>query len=177
MLSAACVISILGAAAPAQMRSGVTSVDEATAVEPSDQQPATTDAGSVQELFDTATLNRAQPFLELDSDQFAKFRVAMGRLQALRRRHVTERTRQLAILRRLSRQSVESAPIALLQRLQAFDDLEMKMAVDERLALSEVDRTLSPFQRVRLRVLEDNTERAKIDFLAAAKGGRTGRGI
>jgi hypothetical protein len=50
------------------------------------------------------------------------------------------------------------------------------MALDERAAMSDVDRLLTPYQRVRFRIFEENMEQQKIELLLKVRGGASSGG-
>ena len=140
---------------------------------PSDAPPPAQSAATlddVQQMFDAMILVRAQPALQLSEDQYPKFFKAMQALQQLRRRHQMQRQRSLAELRRLTAPQQQEPPddATMDAKTKALDDLEAQMFQDELKSRGAIDALLTPHQRARFRVFEENMEREKLRMLAKA---------
>ena len=132
--------------------------------------------GEVQRLFDAYALVQAQEALGLDNEQYGRFVSAMKGLQETRRRNQQERARLLRELNRLSGPDAtadEAALVAALGQLASHDEAA---AADLQGAYAQVDAVLSPRQRARFRLFEENMERRKIDLLMRARQANRGRG-
>lgn len=153
---------------PGGIRNGRLGGRGANAPAPPAQSAAALD--DVQQMFDAMILVRAQPALQLSDDQYPKFFKAMQSLQQLRRRHQMLRQRSLGELRRLinpqQQEPVDDATIDA--KTKALDDLEAQMFQDEQKSRERIDGFLSPHQRARFRVFEENMEREKLRMLAKA---------
>ena len=57
----------------------------------------------------------------------------------------------------------------LTRRLSALQELEARQAADLRRAYNGIDEVLSPLQRARFRVLEDQIERRKLELVGRAR--------
>lgn len=124
----------------------------------------------VQQMLDAMVLGRAQPQLQLTDDQYPTFFKNMQVLQQLRRRDQMLRQRMLGELRRLTAPQQQEPPddATIEAKTKAFDDLESQMFQDEQKARAAVDAILTPRQRARFRVFEENMEREKLRMLAKA---------
>ena len=124
----------------------------------------------VQQMLDAMVLGRAQPQLQLTNDQYPQFFKSMQALQQLRRQHQMRRQRMLGELRRLTNpQQAEPPDDATIDaKTKALDDLEAQMFQDEQKSRAAIDAILTPHQRARFRVFEENMEREKLRMLAKA---------
>jgi len=122
----------------------------------------------VQTMLDTLVLAQAQKALDLTDDQYADFFKKMLKLQGLRSQHRDQRIRLINELNRLTQPGADVDDQTLTARTKAIDDLETDMIQKERDALAVVDQALTPRQRARFRVFEENMERQKLRMLAQA---------
>lgn len=123
----------------------------------------------IQRLFDAYALMQAQDALRLDDEQYGRFVTAMKGLLDVRRRHQQERARQLRELNRLSGPDAAQDEAALVAALDQLATLEAKATAELREAYGRLGGVLSPRQRARFRLFEENMERRKIDLLMRAR--------
>lgn len=121
----------------------------------------------LQRLFDSYVLMRAQEDLKLTDEQFPRFLTRMKALQDARRRAEGQRMRILQELRRLSQSG--GAEDELRERLKALDELEVRSGAEIREALRGLDQVLDVVQQARFRILEEQTERSKMELLMRAR--------
>jgi hypothetical protein len=123
----------------------------------------------IQDQWDTLVLKRSKPFLELSDQQYPNFFLKMTALQDLRNRHVRDRRKLLNEMRAMTNpQRQEQAPptdAELDAKNHQIDDLETQFGQQERMALKAVDEQLTPYQRVRFRVFEEQMEVQKLQML------------
>ena len=62
----------------------------------------------------------------------------------------------------------------ILQRFKTFDEANQRALQEIRQAELELDGVLTPWQRVRFRMLEERLERQKIEMLVKLRGVRDG---
>ena len=120
----------------------------------------------VQDMLDGAMLVRARSVLQLSDAQWQAFVLKMRDLQALRRQHQHNHVQLINALNQATKPGASVDEATLTARVKALDDLETRMASDERAALAGVDSVLTVYQRARFRVLEENMEREKLSLLA-----------
>jgi hypothetical protein len=129
----------------------------------------------VQDMLDVLVLKQAQQALDLTDDQYVAFFKKMTELQRLRTQHRNQRQRLIAELNRLTQAGANTDDDTLMARTKAIDDLETGMIQKERDAQGAVDQALTPRQRARFRVFEENMEKQKLRLLAqvlqAGRGG------
>lgn len=135
--------------------------------------PRDLSAGEIQQLFDAMLLMQAQKVLALDEAQMARFVPRLQDLQGTRRRAQRERAQVIAELQRLSAQRADEESTqneaALAKSLDALKALDAKSHADLRRAYDAVDEVLTPWQRARFRVLEEQIERRKLDLISRAR--------
>jgi hypothetical protein len=122
-------------------------------------------------MLDVLALSMARRRLQLSGDQYPVFFQKFQDLQGLRQRHRLQRLRLIGELRQLTRPGVTTDEATLGARTRAIDDLELTWAQEEARALSAVDQVLSPVQRARFRVFEEEMEMQKLELIAQVKGG------
>jgi hypothetical protein len=146
---------------------------EAQGRRPVPSAPRDMSAGEIQQLFDAMLLMQAQKVLALDETQLARFVPRLQNLQETRRRAQRERAQIIAELQRLSAQpAVEGSPeseAALVKSLDALKALDAQGHGELRRAYDAVDEVLTPWQRARFRVLEEQIERRKLDLISRAR--------
>jgi len=142
------------------------------------QAPAQADlsALSVQQMFYAMAVLEAERFLPLTPEQYPVFVQRLRRLQEARGQFNRQRLGFLNELRRMTQPnaapSVDDAAIeSKIRDLDRFD-AEGRQAI--RRAFEELDGMLTPHQRARFRILEDNLEKKKLDFIARARQGGPG---
>jgi len=127
----------------------------------------------IQQLLDAFVISKAQGQLQLSNEQFNVFLPKLLTLQNLQREHRNQRNKKLADIRALigpnAPQEVEDSAIGAATK--ALDDLEAQMQQDEQRALAAIDTVLTPRQRARFRMFQEQMERQKIDLLVQARGG------
>ena len=122
----------------------------------------------ITRMLDAYALIQAQATLGLTDDQYARFVVGMKNLQEARRRLQIERARLLRELNRLS-SGEESDEAVLLSALSELKQHDQKAAAELVKSYDTLDEALTPRQRARFRLLEENMERRKIDLLMRAR--------
>jgi hypothetical protein len=133
--------------------------------------PENLSPAQLHQLFDAMLAMQAQNVLALNDDQYAQFLTRLRALQDVRRRHQQERLRLINELQRMTnpRADTTAGEDALKQQLSSLDELESRAAVDLRRAYQGVDEVLSPLQRARFRVLEEQIERRKLELVGRAR--------
>ena len=113
----------------------------------------------IQQMFDTMAIVEAERFLPLSAEQYSGFvQKFMNELRALG-----------------GQQSMPDVPDNLIDaKLKELAAAETEGPASIRKAQDELDATLSVRQRARLRMLEENVERRKIDFLTRVRKGGGG---
>ncbi len=130
----------------------------------------------IQQMFDTMAIMEAERFLPLTPEQYPGFVQRLRRLQDARTQGHRRRGRVMNELRSLVGPQApadvpDSAVEAKLKELAAAD-AEGYAGIHK--AIDDLDVGLTARQRARFRMLEENVERRKIDFLTKVRGG--GRG-
>lgn len=133
--------------------------------------------GDIQAMFEAMTVMEAERFVMLTPEQFPVFVQRLKRLQEARGVMIRRHNRALNELRGMANPQsgrADDATIDMKLRELSAIELEGRAAIDK--ALEAVDQMLSPKQRARFRMLEDNIEKKKIDFLTKVRqpGGRGG---
>lgn len=125
----------------------------------------------VHQLFDAMLVMQAQDALALSEPQYAQFVSRLKTLQDARRRNQQERVRMIAELQRMTNPRNPQPPdeSELTRRLLALQELEARQAAELRRAYNGIDEVLSPLQRARFRVLEEQTERRKLELVGRAR--------
>ena len=118
----------------------------------------------LQQHFDAVVLRQAQDQLKLTDDQFGTFAPKLLRLQNVRRRMIQERRKAMADLNQLL-QADAANDEAISLKVRAFDDVNRRGGEELIKAFQDLDGVLSPWQRGRFRVLEEQIERQKIQLL------------
>jgi hypothetical protein len=130
--------------------------------------------GEVHQLFDAMLVMQAQNALSLGDEQYAQFLTRLKTLQQTRRRNQQERVRAISELQRMTnpRNPKPSSEGDVQQRLEALRELESRSAAELRRAYDGVDEVLTPLQRARFRVLEEQIERRKLELVGRARQNR-----
>jgi len=134
---------------------------------------------NIQQMFDAMAVMEAERFLPLTSDQYPVFVQRLRRLQEAKMQYNRRRTKALNELRGLTGpQSQPDVPDSLIDaKLKELAAAEMEGMAGVRKALDDLDAGLTVRQRARYRLLEENVERRKIDFLTKVRGGGAGPGF
>lgn len=93
----------------------------------------------VQDMLDGAVLVRARSVLQLSDAQWQAFVLKMRDLQALRRQHQHNHVQLINALNQATKPGASVDEATLTARVKALDDLETRMASDERTALAGVE--------------------------------------
>lgn len=133
--------------------------------------PEQISVADVQAMFEAMALLDAEKQIPLAADQYPTFAVRLKKLQQARALHQRNHNRVLNELRRLTNPPAGAKPDdaaieAKFKELMTVD-ADGRLAVDQ--ATEAVDQILSPTQRARFRILEDNIERKKLDFLTRVR--------
>ena len=128
-------------------------------------------AAEIQAQFDAYAIVQAQDALQLTDDQYPQFVRRARALQGLRRQSRVQRNRLLAQLNQLLRTRPAADEGSLAAATRALDDHDRQSLVDLQKAYAGVDEGLTPWQRGRFRVLEDQLEQKKLDMLFRARQG------
>ncbi len=144
--------------------------------------PATADApgvspGELQQLFDAYALMQAQETLQLTDSQYPQFLSRLKALQTVRRRTQAERQRIVQDLRRLVQRGDGNAAVkaAITERIKALRESESRAVTEVMQAADSLDEILDPLQQAKLRILEEQMERRKLELLMRARQGNRGR--
>lgn len=129
----------------------------------------------VQNQLDGYALVQAQSVLQLTTEQAPNFVTRYMSLQKLRREYNQNRVRMMRELRPLLQSAAPNRDDLILGQLKALDDLNVRAIEEIRKAHVNVDGVLNATQRARLRFLEEDIERKKIEWLGIINQGR-GRG-
>jgi hypothetical protein len=135
---------------------------------------------NIQQMFDTLTVMEAEKFLPLGAEQFPAFVQRLRRLQDARMQNNRRRAKALGELRSLvgPQANPDATDQAIEAKLAEVARVEADGQAAVRKALDELEQGLSPRQRARFRLLEENIERRKIDFLTKVRqGGGTEQGF
>jgi len=123
------------------------------------------DAQQMQIHLDAVALVQAERQLKLTAEQYPNFVAKMTRLQAVRRRLVVERRRVFNELRGLL-EAPSPREDTITEKLRTLEDINRRGADEVIKSYQDVDTVLSPWQRGRFRLLEEQLERQKIEILA-----------
>ena len=128
----------------------------------------------VQQVWNTFVLQHSRAALQVTDAQWPMFFAKLTDLQNLRDRRQAQRRRMINELNRLAPPANEgTADDATLdgrvKQLQAF---EAQAAEQELQIRADIDAMLTPFQRARFRVFEENMERQYLEMLAKVMGAR-----
>lgn len=125
----------------------------------------------IQAQFDAYVIAQAESVLQITDDQYAPFVRRVRALQIARREARVQRNRLLNALGQLlrARESADEAKLAASTR--AIDEHEHSTLAGVQKAYAAIDEILTPWQRARFRVLEDQLEQKKLDMLMRARQG------
>lgn len=122
-------------------------------------------AMQLQQHLDAFALIQAEQQLKLSSEQYSVFAPKLIRVQMMRRRMMQERRRLLGELNQLL---IAEAPSddAITEKTRAFDDWNRRVSDELAKSYQDLDASLTPWQRGRFRLLEEQMERRKLELLA-----------
>ncbi|HYN10635.1 MAG TPA: hypothetical protein VES67_24845 [Vicinamibacterales bacterium] len=123
----------------------------------------------VQQIVDGWEIATAEKMLELTDQQYVPFIQQLRKLQSGRRQQFMQRQRMLQGLRQaINQQQPTLDDAALDTRVKQFDDLERKQQQELHNLHAAIDAVLTPRQRARFRVLQEQMERRKLEVLSRA---------
>lgn len=133
-------------------------------------------ADEVQQIVDGWEIATAEKTLELNDQQYVPFIQQLRKLQNGRRQQFMQRQRMLMSLRQTINQQPPADDAAIDARVKQFDDQERKLQQEMQTLHAAIDAVLTPRQRARFRVLQEQMERRKLEVLARAmRAGGAGR--
>jgi hypothetical protein len=119
----------------------------------------------VQKWLDTWALIEAEKHLQLSEEQYPDFVARLTRLHTARRRLQAARRRTLAEIAPLVQGAGPHDEQTIGARLKALDDLARSGQEEIAKAYADIDALLTPTQRGRFRLFEEQIERRKVDLL------------
>ena len=119
--------------------------------------------------METYAVIEAQKALMLTDEQYPNFVGRFRKLQEIGRRRQNERRRMMNDLQSLLGSNTETRDAAILARLRALEEATDSAAAETKKAYQDLDAVLTPWQRGRLRIFEQQLERQKVDLLAKLK--------
>jgi len=176
----AALVALWGGTASAQVTpSAPDRVEQRPAAPRPPDQPIS--SADIQAMFDAMAVLEAEKFVVLTPEQYPVFVQKLKRVQDARRQLNQRRNRAMNEMRALvnpnpgTAQTADDATIDA--KLKEIDAIEAAGHDAIEKALDDLDQLLSPRQRARFRILEENTERKKLDFLTKVRqqGGRGGQ--
>jgi hypothetical protein len=129
----------------------------------------------LQAWIDTYAVVQAERDLQLTADQYPAFVGRLRKVQDIRRRNQMEKGKLLRELNGLL-QINEAREEAILAHVKSLDDLAQRGVSDLKQAYQDLDSGLTPWQRGRLRLFEEQLERRKMDLLSKINAANPGRG-
>jgi hypothetical protein len=128
----------------------------------------------LQAYMDAYALVQAERELSLSAEQYPNFVARLRRLQDVRRRQMGERRRLLSELAGLLPGNDSNRDEAILARLASLDEAAQRSVAEIRQAYQDLDAVLTPWQRGRFRLFEEQLERRKVELLAKIGAGGGG---
>lgn len=130
-----------------------------------------TSPAELQRLFDAYALVQVQDVLRLTPAQSPEFIVRFRALQEARRHAQQARFQLVQELRQLADRARTDASTRdpITERIRALKELESRGLADILQALEKLDEVLDPIQQARLRVVEEQMERRKLELLVRAR--------
>jgi Spy/CpxP family protein refolding chaperone len=125
-------------------------------------------ADEVQQIVDGWEIATAEKTLELNDQQYVPFIQQLRKLQSGRRQQFMQRQRMLMSLRQTLNQQPAADDAAIDARLKQYDDLERRHQQELQALHASIDAVLTPRQRARFRVLQEQMERRKLEVLSKA---------
>ncbi|MEO8070758.1 MAG: hypothetical protein ABI652_05110, partial [Acidobacteriota bacterium] len=129
-------------------------------------------AAQVEQYVDALELYQAQNQLQLSDDQLVRaFGARLQRLQMLKRQQQRQRRASIVELNQMltggGPGGIDEAAVAA--KVKALDDLVADFDRRIQEATAAIDQTLTPRQRARFRVFEEQMERRKLDLLTRVR--------
>jgi hypothetical protein len=121
-------------------------------------------AMQLQQHLDAFALIQAEQQLKLSTEQYSVFAPKLIRVQTMRRRMMQERRRLLNDLNQLLVAPTPSDE-AIAEKTKAFDDWNRRMNDELSKSYQDLDTSLTPWQRGRFRLFEEQMERRKLELL------------
>jgi Spy/CpxP family protein refolding chaperone len=121
-------------------------------------------AMQLQQYIDAFALIQAEQQLKLGADQYAAFAPKLIRMHRTRQRLLQDRRRALAELNQLLMAQSPNDE-AITEKTRAFDDVNRRGAEELVKSYQDLDSVLTPWQRGRFRLLEEQMERKKLELL------------
>src|SRR5688500_6079217 len=125
----------------------------------------------IQAQFDAYFIGQAESVLQITDDQYGPFVRRVRTLQGVRREARVQRNRMLAQLAQMLRQRDSADEARLAAAIKAVDDHERNTTLEVQKAFTAIDEVLTPWQRARFRVLEDQLEQKKLEMVIRARQG------
>jgi hypothetical protein len=172
VLASLVMVAALGISAAASAEAMADKAAQAIQTGPPPQAPtANMSPAELNRLFDAMLVMQAQEGLSLSEQQYGVFLGRLRKLQDTRRRNQQERNRLMNELQKMTspRLPEPAAEADVKQRLAALQELEARSAAEIRKAYNEIDEVLNPIQQARFRVLEEQTERRKLELVTRAR--------
>ena len=133
---------------------------------------------TVQEALDGIEIANADKMLQIAPDRYGNFIQRLRNLQIVRRRRQAQRLRLLNELRRVVNQQPSVDDAQLESRTRQLDEFDRQTAQDVQAAYEQIDEVLTPRQRARFRLFEEQMEQRKIEILTRVlRAGAAGRGV
>jgi hypothetical protein len=123
----------------------------------------------LQAWLDTYAVVQAQRQLGLTDEQYPNFVLRLRKLQDVRRRRMVERRKLMNELAGLVQSTAPGRDENILARIRALDEGADSGAAETRKAFQDLDAVLTPWQRGRFRLFEEQLERQKVDLIAKTK--------
>lgn len=180
---AAMVMAVLAGGGSAYAQAAASPAGARRQVQPRSQIPPKPQAGDqitamdIEAMFQAMTVMEAERFLALTPEQFPIFVQRLKKVQEARTTQIRRHNRALGELRAMANsQTGQGDDAAIDNKLKELDTIEAEARVARAKAMDAMDQLLSIKQRARFRLLEDNIEKKKLDFLIKVRqqGGRGG---
>lgn len=132
----------------------------------------------VQSMFDAMLVMDAERFIGLTPEQFPLFVQRVKKLQEAKGNQMRRHNRAFGELRAMSNPQTGRADDASIDaKLKELEAIEVEAHAALSKALEAIDQMLTPRQRARFRLLEDNIEKKKLEFITKVRQpGRGGEG-
>ena len=120
---------------------------------------------TVQEALDGIEIATADKMLQLAPERYGDFIQRLRNLQLVRRRRQEQRLRLLNELRRAVNQQPPADDTALEGPIRQLDEFERQTTQEVQTAYGQIDEVLTPRQRARFRLFEEQMDQRKIEIL------------
>ena len=129
----------------------------------------------VQAMFDAMLVMDAERFIGISPEQFPQFVQRVKKLQEAKGMQMRRHNKAFAELRAMANPQTGRADDAAIEaKMKELDQIEVEAHAALNKALEALDQMLTPRQRARFRLLEDNLEKKKLEFITKAR--QPGRG-